>query len=96
MDGGDLGRPLVNSVKQSFQWAPRWGRKATWLTTWPARFVIFTITLFLANQGMFDDAEPLYKRALAVREETLGPRHPDVATSLDNLGVILESQVMWH
>ena len=51
--------------------------------------------LFLENQGKYDDAEPLYKRALAIREDTLGPRHPDVASSLNNLGVLLKSQVMW-
>ena len=51
---------------------------------------------FVANQGKYDDAEPLYKRALAIREETLGPRHPDVAGSLNNLALLLHSQVMWH
>ena len=51
---------------------------------------------FVANQGKYDDAEPLYKRALAILEETLGPRHPDVAISLNNLASLLHSQVMWH
>ena len=51
---------------------------------------------FVANQGKYDDAEPLYKRALAILEETLGPRHPDVAGSLENLASLLQSQVMWH
>ena len=45
---------------------------------------------------MYDDAEPLFKRAFAIIEETLGPRHPDVATILNNLAGLLESQVMWH
>ena len=63
--------------------------------TWPALVQIFTIT-GLANQGKYDDAEPLYKRALVIREETLSPRHPDVATSLNNLASLLNSQVMWH
>ena len=67
----------------------------TWSTTWPAQIMSFIIMLFLENQGMYDDAEPLYKRALAIREDTLGPRHPDVASSLNNLGVLLKSQVMW-
>ena len=58
--------------------------------------VIFNITFFLANQGKYDDAEPLYKRALTIFEETLGPRHPDVALSLNNLASLLQSQVMWH
>ncbi|MGH8684937.1 MAG: tetratricopeptide repeat protein, partial [Nitrosospira sp.] len=30
-------------------------------------------------------AEPFYKRALGIFEKTLGPDHPDVKTSLDNL-----------
>ena len=50
---------------------------------------------FVANQGKYDDAEPLYKRALAIREETLGPRHPDVAGSLNSLAGLLVSQVTW-
>ena len=48
------------------------------------------------NQGKYDDAEPLYKRALAIREKTLGLRHPHVAGSLNNLAGLLASQVMWH
>ena len=52
--------------------------------------------VFLANQGKYDDAEPLYKRALTINEETLGPRHPDVAQSLNNIATLLDSQVMWH
>ena len=50
----------------------------------------------LANQGKYDDAEPLFKRALAIREETFGPRHPDVASSLNNLARVLNLQVMWY
>ena len=29
-------------------------------------------------QGRYAEAEPLYKRALAIREKALGPEHPDV------------------
>nr|WP_276611760.1 tetratricopeptide repeat protein [Thiorhodococcus mannitoliphagus] len=36
-------------------------------------------------QGRYTEAEPLQKRALALREETLGPKHPDVAMSLSNM-----------
>ena len=53
---------------------------------------VFLIT----NQGKYDDAEPLYKRALTIFEETLGPRHQDVAGNLNNLAVCFYSQVMWH
>ena len=31
-------------------------------------------------QGRYAEAEPLYKRSLAIREKALGPDHPDVAT----------------
>ena len=34
--------------------------------------------------------EPLYKRSLAIREKALGPNHPDVATSLNNMGLLYE------
>ncbi len=30
------------------------------------------------------EAEPLYKRSLAIWEKALGPDHPNVATSLEN------------
>ena len=37
------------------------------------------------DQGRYADAEPLYKRALAIYEKSLGPDHRDVATALSNL-----------
>ncbi len=37
------------------------------------------------DQGLYAQAEPLYRRALVIREKALGPDHPDVATSLENL-----------
>lgn len=37
------------------------------------------------EQARYGDSEPLYKRALAIREKTLGRDHPDVAQSLNNL-----------
>jgi CHAT domain-containing protein/Tfp pilus assembly protein PilF len=33
----------------------------------------------------YDKAEPLYQRALAIKEKVLGPEHPDVASSLYSL-----------
>ena len=42
----------------------------------------------LANQGRFDEAETLFKRALALAEKTHGPDHPAVAESLLNLSVV--------
>ena len=52
-----------------------WGRIIpTWQatsTTWPR---------CLAQKGDYAGAEPLYRRALAIGEKTLGPDHPTVAT----------------
>ncbi|MCH9826586.1 MAG: tetratricopeptide repeat protein [Gammaproteobacteria bacterium] len=31
------------------------------------------------------NSEPVHKRSLAIREKALGPDHPDVAMSLENL-----------
>jgi eukaryotic-like serine/threonine-protein kinase len=38
--------------------------------------------------GSYAEAEALYQRALAIREQALGPDHPDVATSLNNLAAV--------
>ncbi len=43
------------------------------------------------KQGRYGEAEPLYKRSLSIREQQLGPDHPDVATSLNNLALLYES-----
>ena len=40
--------------------------------------------------GRFDEAEQLYRRALAMKEKLLGADHPDVAMTLNNLGVVLD------
>jgi tetratricopeptide (TPR) repeat protein len=40
------------------------------------------------NQARYTEAEPLYKRSVAIYEKALGPDHPDVAQSLNNLAVL--------
>ena len=40
----------------------------------------------------YPQARPLFERALAIREKVLGPEHPDTATSLNNLAVLLQDQ----
>ncbi len=44
------------------------------------------------SQGRYAEAEPLYKRSLAIREKALGPDHPDVAAMLNDLAVLYASQ----
>jgi tetratricopeptide (TPR) repeat protein len=48
--------------------------------------------LYLYGRGRYTDAEPLYGRALAIREKTLGPEHLGVANSLNNLAVLYRAQ----
>jgi tetratricopeptide (TPR) repeat protein len=45
---------------------------------------------YLRFRGEYRTAKPYYERALAIREKTLGPDHPDTAISLNNLGGLLQ------
>src|SRR5262249_49139824 len=46
-------------------------------------------------QGRYAEAEPLLERGLAIREKALGPEHPDVGTSLNNLAALYFVQHNW-
>jgi tetratricopeptide (TPR) repeat protein len=43
-------------------------------------------------QGKYEQAEPLYQRALTIWEKQLGPEHSDTATSLNNLAELYRTQ----
>jgi tetratricopeptide (TPR) repeat protein len=45
-----------------------------------------------AALAAFAQARPLHEQALAIREKTLGPEHPDTATSLNNLALVLKDE----
>ncbi|CAM9305418.1 unnamed protein product [Ectocarpus fasciculatus] len=47
---------------------------------------------FSGCQGKYAEAEPLYRRSLAVDEKVCGPDHPQVAIDLTNLAGVLEAQ----
>ena len=47
----------------------------------------------LATQGKYEEADPLYLRAIEIGEKTLGPDHPDLATRLNNRAWLLKKQV---
>ena len=92
--GGDLGRPFAKCAKQSYSLGASLGERGDvvdHLARLNSNF--HHHAFFLANKGKCDDAESLSKRALAIREETLGPHHPGVASSLNNLARVLKSQV---
>ena len=48
--------------------------------------------LYLYDRAQYPQAEPLFQRALAIREQQLGPQHPDTATSLNNLALLYHDQ----
>src|SRR5262249_8583320 len=50
----------------------------------------------LQDQGKYDQAEPLYRRAIETRERVLGKDHPDVATSYNDLALLLAGQGMYE
>jgi hypothetical protein len=43
-----------------------------------------------ATGGNYASAEELLREAAALQEETLGPQHPDLANTLNNLGIVCE------
>jgi tetratricopeptide (TPR) repeat protein len=47
---------------------------------------------YFYGRAAYAGARPLYERALAIREKALGPEHPDTATSLNNLALLLLAQ----
>ena len=47
---------------------------------------------YLDDRARYREAEPLYQRALAIREQQLGPEHPDTAQSLNNLAELYRAQ----
>ena len=42
------------------------------------------------RQGRYAEAQPLFERALAIRERAVGPDHPDTATSMNNLAAFYQ------
>jgi CHAT domain-containing protein/Tfp pilus assembly protein PilF len=50
------------------------------------------LAVLYARQARFDEAEPLYRRALEITEKVHGQEHPSVAISLNNLAAVCEQQ----
>jgi tetratricopeptide (TPR) repeat protein len=47
------------------------------------------LALLYQREGQYIEAEPLLKRALEIRERTLGPEHADVAATLEDYAMLL-------
>ena len=57
------------------------------------RYKVFDKNLWIfGNPECYQDAEPLCKRALEIREKVLGSDHPDVAKQLNNLALLCQNQ----
>jgi tetratricopeptide (TPR) repeat protein len=50
------------------------------------------VGFYLFGRAMYAEAEPLYRRSLAISEKALGPDHPHVATGLNNLAGLYRNQ----
>ena len=44
------------------------------------------------NLGLYDTARSMHGQALAIQRDQLGAVHPDIATTLEQLGIVLEAQ----
>ena len=64
-----------------------WSVRAVLLSDWPCCWA------FGCTQGKLDEAEPLFKQALAIYKKVYGEEHPRVATALNNLAQLLSDQV---
>ena len=47
------------------------------------------LAILYHTQGDYAEAEPLYRRSLAIQEKALGSEHPDVAKVLGSFAVLL-------
>ena len=65
------------------------GRQAAAATEWEA---LNREATSLFQQGNYTKATVAAKKALLAAEQALGPGHPDVATSLNNLGMLCYAQ----
>jgi tetratricopeptide (TPR) repeat protein len=62
------------------------------LTTWEAGRLLNASAAYLAEHARYPEAELLYQRALRIWEESLGPKHPEVAYPLNNLANLYYNQ----
>jgi tetratricopeptide (TPR) repeat protein len=51
-----------------------------------------TLAIVYVAQQRYDEAEGLYRRAMAIQEKVLGDDHPDVAHTLTNLSLVYSLQ----
>jgi tetratricopeptide (TPR) repeat protein len=57
----------------------------------PQARLVDQTAVFLDDNARYGEAEPLYRRALSIRESSLPEGHPDIAGSLNNLAGLLRA-----
>jgi tetratricopeptide (TPR) repeat protein len=57
-----------------------------------ASFLADKCARYFRTRASFAEAEALYRRALEIDEATFGPDHPNVASALNNLAVLLDER----
>jgi len=78
-------RVMGQAYLKSFEdWAKRPGRRETEIS-----YSANVLALFLHDSALYKEAEPLFRRALAIDEKSFGRDHPTVATDLNNLASLL-------
>ena len=56
----------------------------------PTSRLMNQLGLYLTAKGLYNEAEPLMRRALKIDETSFGPEHPKVAIPLNNLAALLQ------
>jgi len=65
----------------------------TWEFTFSeARVLLNQLGYYLGQRAQYEEAEPLYQRAIAIGEKTLGPEHPLLAIYINNLANLYRDQ----
>ena len=67
-------------------------RARAWTRPFATNAVVLVSLLHFDPQGKYDEAEPLYHEALAIDRKVLPDGHPDIATDLNNLALLLKAQ----
>jgi tetratricopeptide (TPR) repeat protein len=57
----------------------------------PTAWLMNNLGIYLDAKALYVEAEPLFRRALAIREKSYGPDHPAVAVPLNNLAMLLKN-----
>jgi len=79
----DAEKSLRAALKEAERFRPQDPRLATNLNN---------LALIYYIRGGYSEAEPLFKRSLAIMEKVVGPELLDVATTLNNMALLYKAQ----